>query len=220
MIRVLSVHLDDALMALGQHLAVEPAVVHTVLAGVPEGFLTLTEYDESCSFPTSHAAMRARRDEDNDACAVLGALPIHMDFLDQQYGREPSDEFEITEAIRRLYNPRVRLFAPLGLDHDDHRLVSRCTRAAVSSFAGADLPVSIFFYEELPGRVLHPEQVVEAVREIESEGWRFDAVPFPLPQGDRALKEQALRCYRSQLGSDLDPCLLVPERVLRASMGG
>jgi LmbE family N-acetylglucosaminyl deacetylase len=154
--------------------------------------------------------MLTRRDEDKAACKILGAVSRPCGFLDLQYrdGEEPDCD-KIIEMICGLLHPDIHLFAPLGLDHPDHRLVSQCVRLAC--------PPEILFYEELPARVLHPEQVVEALDEIDAEGWTIDALPVPLPSGDRRLKEHALRCYRSQFGDDLDPAFLVPERVWRAT---
>jgi LmbE family N-acetylglucosaminyl deacetylase len=107
---------------------------------------------------------------------------------------------------------RAEVFAPLGIGHPDHELVARLVREACPLTVENDL-VGITVYEELPYRVLHPEQVTAAFDRIRAEGWSVGDLPLPLGQGPRWMKEDAIAKYRSQFpnGAD-DPCLLVPER--------
>lgn len=210
---VISPHLDDAVLSLGQFMATERCVVYSVLAGIPKpGYLS--EYDRSRGFSSSAAAVKSRRKEDGDALRELGAVARHLGFLDAQYsdsGARGVDPALITLELRRVMSRTVHTFAPLGIGHPDHRLVARCARDAVP--AG-----ELLLYEELPYRVMWPEQVAEELERIRAEGWSIEM--WPLPIGARAKKEQAISRYRSQFpdGAD-DPCLLVPERVWRATRG-
>lgn len=213
---VISPHLDDAVLSLGQFLACDLAhEVYTVFAGIPRiGYCT--GYDNQRGFTSSAAAMKARRTEDRRALEVLGAVPRHFGFLDLQYrshGTEPAavDPADLSAELARIMSPRIHTFAPLGIGHPDHRLVARAARDAV--------PVGeLLLYEELPYRVLWPEQVAEELERIRAEGWTVEQ--WPLEQGPRSLKVAAIERYKSQFpqGAD-DPCLLVPERVWRATRG-
>jgi LmbE family N-acetylglucosaminyl deacetylase len=202
---IVSPHLDDAALSLGQFLAAEPAQVVTMFAGIPTTG-GVTDYDRSCGFDSSATAMERRRDEDSRACFELGATPTHLGFLDLQYRDEPPD----IDELARVLHSEIRqgdehmLYVPIGLGHPDHRIVSD---------AALQLPGTLAFYEELPYRVLHPEQVHERL-DVIRETFKLQDMPLPLPAGDRATKARAIGCYRSQFpnGAD-DPCLLVPERV-------
>lgn len=213
MMKVISPHLDDAILSLGQFLAATPGtVVVTVCAGLPAKDV-LTDYDRATGALSSRNAMTLRRQEDAEACAEVGALPRWLDFLDGQYPRAGygyAPTLPMAEAIRVHLPPNEHVFAPLGIGHPDHLLVARACREAAYD--------ELLLYEELPYRVLWPEQVFQALDEVESEGWRLDPLPWPTPAGDRAVKERAIAKYRSQFPAGADnPCLLVPERVWRAT---
>lgn len=220
MMRILSPHLDDAVLSLGQYLATGPGDVEviTALAGIPPPGL-LTDYDRSTGFSSSREAMWLRLDEDAAALGLLGVGFSRLGFFDQQYRPAgPSIEADLTAAIEYRYTNRELMFAPIGIGHPDHRLVADCAREAIRRHAGEE-PVGLLLYEELPYRVLHPEEVHERLDWIRHEGWDLDPLPWPLEQGDRIhreIKAGAIAEYRSQFpdGAD-DPCLLVPERVWR-----
>jgi LmbE family N-acetylglucosaminyl deacetylase len=205
---IISPHLDDAVLSLGQFMATEHCMVVTVFAGVPvKG--TLSEYDKSCGFDSSHKAMTYRRAEDDRACAELGATPVHWDYLDAQYVT-PANEQQLRADLARMALGGMPFF-PLGLGHPDHRTVAREARAAVEHGR-------IFVYEELPYRIMWPEQAHAALDEIRAEGWTIDDVPAPLQSGPLDRKRAAIGRYRSQFprGAE-DPMLLCPERVWRCS---
>lgn len=207
--QVISPHLDDAVLSLGQYMGNSHPRVVTVFAGIPNG--GLSDYDRSCGFESSTAAMWERRLEDEKACATLASDPVHLDFLDGQYRPHwNTDDIadlisDITAALAAL--PGVPTFAPLGIGHPDHVLVTRC---ALDVFGGRD---GFLLYEELPYRVVNPEQVVHALDLVRALG--FTVEQYLPVAGEREAKEAALRCYRSQIGDDLDPCFLVPERAWR-----
>ena len=206
MVLVISPHCDDAVLSLGQYLSTEPATVLTVFAGAPTG--GCTPYDRARGFHQSRRAMSVRRKEDRTACELLGCDTIQLNFYDQQYG-QPSDDEQIVDAIRARVKPDELVFVPLGIGHPDHVQVARCARAMFDS-------TTLIVYEELPYRVLYPEQVVEALGKIRAEGWTVGDLPYPLPQFPWERKVAAIGAYASQFPSGADdPCLLVPERAWR-----
>lgn len=223
---ILSPHLDDAVLSLGQYLAAwphqQPVQVVTVFAGQPADPTFLSDYDEATGFPSSYHAMNTRRHEDLSAMRVLGAKAVHLHLLDQQYRERDLEHLPVAEraavrswqvldCVRAFIDPTRLLFAPLGIGHPDHRLLSWA-----AEHSGAEL---VLFYEELPYRVLSPEQVSERLADLEAEGWSLE--PWPVPRGELALKREAISRYRSQFpnGADDDAghCLQVPERVWRAT---
>lgn len=211
MIFVVSPHLDDAVLSLGQLIAHEAAqyelTVITVLAGVPDlGVGMVTPYDAAHGFGTSAESMIARRREDDAACAQLGARPVHLDFLDGQYvERLPGEDKLITAALERLIGPGDLVFVPLGLMHPDHVLVASCARHAAQRAGSRS-----FVYEELPARVLWPELVPPALDGVRIEGF---AVEFWTPAAASThTKIAAMACYPSQFPEPADPSWLVPER--------
>lgn len=211
---VISPHLDDAVLSLGQLIAHEAQQydvrVVTVLAGVPDT-IALTDYDHAHGFGSSRESVYARRTEDDKACHELGARPVHLDFLDGQYGaRLPGEDKLITKGIERLIAPDSLVFAPLGLAHPDHELVGTCARHAAQR-TGCGLIV----YEELPARVLWPELVPLALDCVRGEGF---AAEFWTPAAaPRDTKIAAMCCYSSQFAEPDDPSWLVPERCWRLS---
>ena len=138
---VVSPHLDDAVLGCGVFLARAPgATVVTVCAGVPRPDSQLTEWDAACGFGSAREAIEARRDEDRQALATLGALPRCLDYLDDQYGQEDSEGSKDSEDrqwissvardVRRVIreiDPDVVL-CPLGLFHHDHDRVHAAAR--------------------------------------------------------------------------------------------
>src|SRR4051812_4728612 len=80
-VMIVSPHLDDAVFGCGELLGARPgSVVVTVFAGAPPTYETVTEWDALAGFRAGDDVMAARRAEDRDALAVLGARPVWLDF--------------------------------------------------------------------------------------------------------------------------------------------
>lgn len=208
---ILSPHLDDAVLSLGQFLAAEPGtVVVTVFAGLPEPG-TLSDYDRSCGFTDSHLAMLERRDEDESALIDLGAYAHHLEFLDGQYAHREHEHVDgLREVVRRYLSPREHTLCPLGIGHPDHALLAAACRSA------CPIGGTLLLYEELPYRVLAPEQAFAALQAFGDAG--FELQDWPAPHGELDRKRLALERYRSQFpDGPTDPCFYVPERVWRAT---
>lgn len=211
MITIISPHLDDAVLSLGDFLARNevPVSVVTVLAGIP-GFLPLTKYDFDCGFSSGAEAMGRRRVEDKDALAFLRCEAHHLDFLDMQYGIEQNPE-QIKAALKphldMAFGP---VYVPLGLVHPDHELVARCAMEMLLPQEGRE----IFVYEDAPSRVLYPESVREAILLLGGRGWVVsDAIYVPQELDLMRRKMQAIHHYRSQLWSLDLASSLAPERI-------
>lgn len=213
---IVSPHLDDAVLSCGQLLAGRPdMVVVTVMAGYPPSTVAATTYDRQCQFLDPVEALDVRRREDAEALDLLAARPVYLPFLDGQY-RPPLDQaaFELLAgqiasslAMAVVNADAHAVFGPLGLVHPDHELVATAFLQVVEA-----LGIEAWLYEELPARVLWPEQV--PVR-LEAAG-RSGQLVLGFPgTGPKAVKQEAARCYRSQLWALDEPCYLVPERYWR-----
>jgi LmbE family N-acetylglucosaminyl deacetylase len=209
---VISPHLDDAVLSAGQFLAGrQDAIVATVLAGKPKDPLLQTAYDKTCGFTSSQEAVETRREEDHRALAYLGATAEHLEFLDSQYGTTDFDA--LTRVIRGLldvHKPEM-LIGPLGLVHPDHKMVRNAVLLAAHDFDGP-----AYLYEDMPSRVLYPEEVLEVRDELEDRG--FQPHKEFIGDGPIARKILAVWQYRSQIQLpefQNEHCYLVPERFWR-----
>jgi LmbE family N-acetylglucosaminyl deacetylase len=183
-VAVLSPHLDDAVLSLGAAIAASPSeiAIVTVLAGDPNSELPAGEWDADAGFRTAGAAARARRREDELACAVVGARPVWLPFADHQYAREEPDD-EIWAAVEEALGDAETVLLPgFPLQHDDHAWLLELARR-----------------KGLPGRRvgLYVEQPYAAAwaPSLPGDGWR------PLAAGllHRLAKLRACRHYVSQL---------------------
>lgn len=213
MMNVISPHLDDAVLSLGKFMQAESCAVHTMFARIPPPSYGVSAYDRSCGFESSAKAMSARKSEDVEALSLLGAAGRHHGFYDAQYEDAGGSEDWIgllLEALSELMSPDVHTLVPLGIGHPDHALVSHYAQRAVPSG-------ELLFYEELPYKVLHPEDVGDTLAVLRSKGWKLEA--WPMPEADlhaATRKRHAIACYRSQYPNGPEDWLpLVPERIWR-----
>lgn len=209
---VISPHLDDAVLSVGQVIGSRPNVtVVTVCAGIPPEGVGLTEYDRNSGFTGSRQAVLIRRREDQDAVRELRAVWFHLDLMDDQYGG--SHDGLVVGAVEWMMvdvKPTV-VVVPLGLVHPDHIKVANAA-AQVARYWPA---LEWWAYEDLPSRVLYPDVVPTALGYWASQG--FSPELGFLGTSPLARKEQAVRCYASQLwalGEGLHN-VLVPERTYR-----
>lgn len=200
---VISTHLDDAILSAGQFIAGRGGNVDvlTVFSGIPMRKGLLTPYDKSCGFKNSKDAMVVRRQEDKEACVILGASPIHLDYLDSQYTDKRDRGLIWTEIFNYASDKKYEaVLIPLGLRHPDHEFVS-------DNLNNCGLK-NLYVYEDLPARITHPELVWGRLRAFPNAKLTF------IGDGPIADKVRALWCYRSQIGrGDLNPYnLYVAER--------
>jgi LmbE family N-acetylglucosaminyl deacetylase len=201
---VVSPHLDDAVFSCGQLLAQSPgSVVVTVFAGIPPRGTAAPPWDRRAGFRTSDEAMRARRDEDSRALALLDARPVWLDFFDDQY-EMPAASTAIAAKLADAIDahPGHRVLAPAGLFHHDHLQVQQ---AVLSLLRDDDASHTWRFYEDAPYRR------IDGLMAKRVAGWReqgWIARPAELAVRDRAAAEAAkaaaVAAYASQV-SLLEP---------------
>jgi LmbE family N-acetylglucosaminyl deacetylase len=164
---VIAPHLDDAALSLGA--AISRATrcgvrveVLTVFAGDVHSSEGASPHDRASGFAAAGQAAAVRRQEDLEACAHLGAVPVWLPFDDGLYEGTPGDE-ELAEAVAqslgdptgvlvpgwplvqpdhvraaRLVVQRVRPSAPLGLYVEQpYAAFRRLSRTTVVSGRGA-----------------------------------------------------------------------------------
>jgi LmbE family N-acetylglucosaminyl deacetylase len=122
---VLSPHLDDAVLSLGAAIASTARAggdvrVVTVLGADPESPAPAGPWDSACGFATEGEAARARRDEDREACALVGAHPVWLPFKDEEYGRD-IEEDQVWESLAHQSSTAEAVLVPgFPLAHADH----------------------------------------------------------------------------------------------------
>jgi LmbE family N-acetylglucosaminyl deacetylase len=204
---VISPHLDDAVLSAGQTLAAHPgSVVVTVFAGVPDDG-GLDDYDRACGFRSSREAMLHRRREDEEALALLGASPRHLDFT-PSVGENVHGDGEIAAALDGVIAAErpAAVVGPAGIVHPDHRQVARAWPAVAVGRGDA------YAYEELPYRVKAPRRAADAVAALRAA---FGAAEASLPAADEGVKAKAMLAYASQLRLVFPLVCLSPERLWR-----
>ena len=133
---IVSPHLDDAVLSCARFMSVHPGcTVVTVFAGNPPEYPTdpMRLWDVQSGFEPGDDVMEARRHEDRAALAILGATPVHLDFVEHTYlpGDTPvAPEVlapRLAETVRAL-DPTL-LLIPFGLANPDHDVTHRaCMR--------------------------------------------------------------------------------------------
>lgn len=211
--------MDDGCLSLGQMMAGRPnCQVVTLFAGEPPDAETVTTtYDVACGFRNARRAVFARRAEDYAALTSLHATGWHLTAVDDQYGIPCDEEWlakEVGAVLDRVIDEggERMLVGPLGLAHPDHVRTSR----VMAEVLRARPDVQGYVYEELPARVLWPEQVPEAFARWGDMGW--SAEPWFLGTGPLDAKQRAVKSYRSQMRAlnELSRhAYLCPERTYR-----
>ncbi len=222
----LSPHLDDAVFSAGgliydQIQAGIPVEIWTFMSGYPpengvSPFAQVVQFQ--WGFSSAEETIRARRAEDKHATAILGATPLHFDFLDCIYRRGANGEWlysdifvpphpedvwiptQIAKAISTHLQPDDVLVCQLAVgSHPDHVLVRQ----------GAELVGRPLLYDiDVPYILSHPQEW-----EAKSAGMR-ESVQLITETGLGRWKEAAL-AYKSQipaLGEEFD----TPEKVQAA----
>lgn len=191
---VFSPHLDDAVLSLGGTIASRPgSIVVTVLAGMPEDGSMLTSWDRECGFTTAADAMTARVAEDRQALRELGATPIHLRFLDGQYGTNLDLPMIWAIAEATLRHPQHQPVCVLGLGHPDHRVVSEAFLSAMSEIGVR----RVWLAEDIP-YCADQRKVRERVTVLSNRAYRLRR--FSPGHVDVSAKERARSAYVSQLG--------------------
>jgi LmbE family N-acetylglucosaminyl deacetylase len=220
----LSPHLDDAALCAGgliydQSSAGDEVQIWTLQSGIPSTD-QLTPYarvmHERWSTTTAKQTVRLRRLEDHRAAEILGATPVHLDYLDAIYRTtalgEPlygdpvgapvhaEDEVlveKIAHELRRRLLGDDELICLLGIgDHTDHVIARRAAEAT-----GAPLT----YVADFPYVVEYPETIEKRAGDMQPER-------RPISEAGLAAWTRAVKAYASQLAAvfgGADPAHLI-----------
>lgn len=179
---VVSPHSDDGVLSLGASMARwaragREVALLTVLALDPDSAAPTEGWDRRAGFATEGEAARARRQEDRDACAVLGVTPRWLPFGSVDFERH-GDDAAVWDAVSELVEGAGAVLAPGSpLSHPDH--------AWLHGLLASKMPArALGLYAEQPYTL------------------RQSATPFasvPVATRDRLAKWRAIQAYRSQL---------------------
>lgn len=208
----ISPHLDDVALSCGGlvwRLAQEghQVSIWTLLAGDPpdEDYSGFARANHRRWGTSGVEAITMRREEDQAACARLGAAFRHFDLLDAIYRRdsktgeavvnnndelfgkppEPEMVTRIAELLSREVPAEAQLVLPLGLGgHIDHRLVAA---------ASEDFQRTAAFYLDYPYILNNFEAPILKSGELQK-------IPAQLEEGSLSAWQDAVLCYVSQVG--------------------
>jgi LmbE family N-acetylglucosaminyl deacetylase len=208
----LSPHLDDAALSAGGHIRAEvdagiPVEIWTFMAGYP-GDLELPEFAQLMhriwGFSGGVEAVQARRTEDLNAAARLGATAVHFNFLDCIYRRgrqgealysdvtvpiQPDDAdlpAQLAQAMIAWLRPDDRVVCQLGIGgHVDHVIVRKASEM---------LHRTIVYIADMPYVLNHPNDLAPSVTGLHGER-------APISASEYAAWIEAIECYASQVDS-------------------
>ena len=183
---VVSPHLDDGVLSLGASMASwarsgADVELLTVLACDPASEAPVGGWDRRGGFETEGESARARREEDRQACALVGATPVWLPYGSVDYDRH-GDEAEVRDAVLAALDGSDSVIVPgLPLAHPDHLWLA-------DLLAGALGDLRVARYAEQP-------YTRRAGVDPAAAGFAHTSVR----PGDRVAKWRAVRCYVSQL---------------------
>ena len=195
----LSPHLDDAVLSAGgliydQVRSGIPVEIWTIMSGFPpEGefsqFAQLQHY--MWGFPSAEAAVSARREEDRNAAAIVGARTVHFDFLDCIYRRGSSGEWlysdisvpphiedaalpdQIAKAILARLQPDDIVVCQLAVgSHVDHLLVRQgAEKMGLNLLYDIDIPYYLSRPDELSTKSAGMQESIHTITDSGLESW-------------------------------------------------
>ena len=151
--------------------------LQTVLALDPESSAPTGGWDRRAGFATEGEAARARREEDGDAAALVGATARWLPFGSVDFDRHGDDEAVWSATRPFVEEASVVLVPGSPLSHPDHA----------------------WLHDLLRARIPHERLALYAEQPYTS---RLDGAPFPaaaVGHRDRVAKWRAVKSYRSQL---------------------
>ncbi|MCE8428063.1 MAG: PIG-L family deacetylase [Candidatus Methanoperedens sp.] len=203
---VVSPHLDDGVLSLGAFIARHvgeggEVTVLTVLAGRPDAGGPAGAWDAASGFDSEAEAAIARRWEDRNACADMGATVEHIEGADEQYVRD-RDSAPVVGVVRAMAHTYDEILLPgFPLANDDHLWV-------------ADTVGGLLVSEGVGFRLYAEEPYTADGAPVRQPSWAHDlsrerrwSVLRPTAQ-EQIRKVRAVARYRSQL-----PLLAPPARI-------
>ena len=220
---VVSPHLDDAVLGCTHRLASGAHVV-TVFAGAPRD-VGSAPWDRltGARSPTDRHAERLA--EDSAAMTHVPVTTERWDFLDGQYRPGVAADVDaIAERLAPLMSPATEVWVTAGVGHADHAAARRAAARAATAAGIA----SITLYADVPHAIPYgwPASVTGAAAppHLDADAWLEDQLAeagldaraltahvVHLDDATRALKQQLLDCYPSQL-----PALALTHEHVRA----
>ena len=122
----MSPHLDDAVLSLAATIfratrAGSYVRIVTVFSGDAESDRPASGWDSLSRFATEGEATRRRREEDAEACSVVGADRRYLDFSEPVYAGFPEPAAIVAEVNESVSDVDAVLVAGFPLIHRDHR---------------------------------------------------------------------------------------------------
>jgi len=123
---VIAPHLDDGVLSLGATIyratrAGSYVRVITVFAGDPDSDRPASGWDALPGFATEGEAVQARREEDAEACGVVGADRLYLGFSEPVYAGPPDWAAVRADVAEALRDVDAALVPGFPLIHRDHR---------------------------------------------------------------------------------------------------
>jgi LmbE family N-acetylglucosaminyl deacetylase len=186
---LVSPHLDDGVFSLGATIARATRAgaqveVLTVFGCDPDSQAPANGWDTRGGFATEGEAATARREEDRQACRLVGAEPHWLPFRGGGYTPLKDENAIVTAITERVVEADTLLVPGFPLRNDDHAwladLFERRTLFNGQTGWYAEQPYSYAVRKDQP----RP-----------SGAWRKTSVSV----GDRLRKRSALLAYKSQL---------------------
>ena len=217
----LSPHLDDAVLSAGgliyeQTKADLPVEIWSFMCGFPDES-ELTDFAKVLHMiwgtGNGEETTRLRRDEDKKAAAIVGAKPVHFDFLDCIYRRGKNGEAlytdiyapphdaeadlpaQIAQTLIAWLKPDDVVVCPLGISsHVDHVIVRK---------AAEMLKRPLVYYADIPYLLKNPRE-----RGPKTVGMKESVQPV----SESGLKSwiEAIEAYASQINSVFDDPAVTP----------
>lgn len=209
---VVSPHLDDAVLSCANILeAYAATTVVTVFAGAPP--VTHRGYNSRVTGRRfAPEAIGVRREEDARALGAVGAHPVWLDLLEQDYATHRGEgdySTVVAEALRgsleRLHPETVVL--PLGLWHPDHLLVSEAGLAVAGERDAATV-----LYMDLPYGIALPGAVQDRLTSL--------ATSWSLKEIDAGASHPDKRALMREYASQVRPTRRSSRRAFAATMRG
>lgn len=202
----LSPHLDDAVLSAGglifeQTRSGIPVEIWTFMSGYPPAgeyspFAKLLHF--RWGFSSAEETIRARREEDRKAAAILGAQVVHFDFLDLIYRRSSSGEWlyadidvpihpedaDLPERIAGTISPRLQpddvLVCQLAVgSHIDHLLVRQGAELLGRPLLYTiDIPYFFTKTEEFGPKSAGMRETIHPVTETGLKAWQEAVVEY------------------------------------------
>lgn len=186
-VAVISPHLDDAVFSVAEHMLSRPDWEFTIV----------TPFGGQPSEEPHRSKYLILHDEHQRVCEHMGWDLVNGPFLDD--AARPDHERRIVPGLQDWLQEVLVDFDqewwPEGIHHPDHQLVA---------LARYRVHPRTHRYEELPYRVLWPENVM-----VNSHGYDLQGYdPSNLHK-----KRELCRMYASQVDEQLERCLFAPERL-------